>query len=182
LGVTATLDRRSNCPVEGSERVGEGFDAGGIIDAYRMVMIGRGGGSYTPADEGPLFEALKEALEEGEAQAAMSLELDGAVWILLVVGGGVRLVRPKEGVAEVRFLGPLCGRYMEYYSYEKEVGRRTVLRFEDDRIPGGTIEIIVDIPLSQGIHLGGGARTRIREAERLRPYLRKWAEEPTREK
>jgi hypothetical protein len=146
-----------------------------ILDTYVIEMMRRGDGSHKGAEDGPLAEGVRAALDGVEAEAFLIVDLDGDPWILILTEAGIRLVRTSDGVVEVRFLGPLQGAYRERLSYDNAKGRVTVIRFEDDRLPGQVLELHQEVPLAHAVHVSQETRAQWEAIDALRPHLRRWA-------
>jgi hypothetical protein len=115
-------------------------------------------------------------LGEAQPDAYFTTELDGDVWTLIVVGDDLRLLRLKEDVLEIRFLGRLQGSYSEELTVvdlgQGRYGFTVDLRFDvaDKRFPGEQIKL--ELPPTPP----GGFRSDLteRREEMIRSHLRPW--------
>jgi hypothetical protein len=150
-------------------------DAKSVSQAFEAYVRARGV-ELTVVQSAIFHEAVKDILGEAQPDAYLTTELDGDVWTLIVVGDDLRLLRLKEDVVDIRFLGRLRGSYCEKLTVvplgQGRHGFTVDLRFDvaDKRFPGEQIEL--ELPPTPP----GGFRSDLAEQreEMIRSHLRPW--------
>jgi hypothetical protein len=140
-------------------------------------MMNEGGGQLdlSSRQRDILFEAVRQTIGDVQPDTFLTLKIGGDAWILVVIEQDVRLLRPDGDRVEVLFLGPLRGAYSEMIAVDGD-GLRADLHFEDDRLPGGRLDIS-SLPRSSTHVREIGEREREAAIERLRVQLRDWADD-----